>query len=495
MGKTSLARALPKLLDEEARVAVILRPSTSWNAIRSSIAKQWKLGEGGLARSNLLSFARENRLVLVIDQAESASTDILDHLDVLLSYRTEDDEPVVQSVLFANLSAYANNDPPPLIWWLDRIQTLELQFAPLPRDGVGSYIHKHLKRAGWKGGSLFSFDAAHAIHGYTGGTPGEVDRVCELLLNEAAERNLRAIDAAFVHELLDDQAEEDSSTYDTFEELVMEDEFIGAEENAQHKPESAPSLQETLGRFSEPETAFAVENDADPDTSSVDGAERSLDGTSEDTLDGRAEPKSSIDTDQNEEPEIPTLNLVDLATAESQHGEDDCDAHRPAGHDGAAAENEIGESSLTELEAYLSQPPSEEELRAVIGSRLWSAARTAFVVAFAVTLGGVMISWMSGGSEDPVKEKRAIPAIDETRQPNPTIFANPDGLSIAIPEKPVLARLRGPVSQSDAPPPSAAIEPDGSPAVTPPGLGNGPPEQSPAAPAALGNAKLDEASR
>ena len=49
--------------------------------------------------------------------------------------------------------------PCPLVWWLDRIQTLQLEFAPLPRDGVASYIHEHLKRAGWRGKRLFSDEA------------------------------------------------------------------------------------------------------------------------------------------------------------------------------------------------------------------------------------------------------------------------------------------------------------------------------------------------
>jgi len=78
MGKTSLARALPKLLDDDTRVALILRPSTSWNSIRSSIAKQWKVGEGGIARSNLLNVARDSKLILVIDQAETAAVDLQD---------------------------------------------------------------------------------------------------------------------------------------------------------------------------------------------------------------------------------------------------------------------------------------------------------------------------------------------------------------------------------------------------------------------------------
>jgi len=495
MGKTSLARALPKLLDEEDRVAVVLNPSTSWNAIRSSIAKQWKVGEGGLARSNLLSFARENRLVLVIDQAESASTDILDHLDVLLSYRTEDNQPVVQSVLFANLAAEANEDPPPLIWWLDRIQTLELQFAPLPRDGVRSYIHKHLKRAGWQGGSLFSDDAAHAIHGYTGGIPREVDRVCELLLNEAAERNLRSIEAAFVHELLDDQAEEDSSTYDTFEELVMEDEFIGAEESTQPQPESAPSLQQTLEHFAGPGEKSAVEDVPGPDASGSHIEEGAPDASCENVLDGRAQPTSPTDADPDEESGIPTLELVDETPGQLDHVEgveqDDEDLEPGRGTECSAVDQEAPESSLVELEAYLSRPPSEEELRALQGNRLWRFARTAAGVALAVTIGGVMISWLQGGDDEATDEDRAKPAIDTTKQPQPTIFANPEGLSIEIPEKPVLARLRGPVYRSEDSSPSSANEPARS-----PGAGNhGRAEPTSAAPAALGDGKPDEGPR
>jgi MSHA biogenesis protein MshM len=234
LGKTSLARALPKLLSETARVALVLDPTLSWDASRGALAKQWGLESGRLGRAHLLEAARDRRLVLVIDQAERASEEFLDHLDVVLSYRSEDGHPVVQSVLLARLTTTQGEAPSPLIWWLDRIQTLQLQFSPLPHDGIASYIDKHLKRAGWRGERLFSEDAAHAIHGYTGGVPGAVSGLCEELLCKAAAQDLVAIDAAFVRSICeageeDEREEEVWTLEDEFEELALEDEFVDAD--------------------------------------------------------------------------------------------------------------------------------------------------------------------------------------------------------------------------------------------------------------------------
>lgn len=199
LGKTSLARALPRLLGEQARVALVLDPSAPWDSLRDPIARQWGLARTGLARSRLLAASRKRRLVLVVDQAETASEEFLDHLDVLLCHRSEDERSLVQSVLLANLETRDRREPAPLIWWLDRIHTLQLEFAPLPRAGVAPYIEKHLKRAGWQGGALFTREAAHAIHEISGGIPGEVGKLCERLLAEAAPCDLLEIDADFVH--------------------------------------------------------------------------------------------------------------------------------------------------------------------------------------------------------------------------------------------------------------------------------------------------------
>lgn len=201
LGKTSLARALPKLLQDEARVAIVGDPTISWDDCRSSLTKQWSVDSKALSRSTLLEARSEGPLVVVIDEAERASEEFLAHLDVLLSFRTETGDPVVQSVLLANLSTEGKSAPAALLWWLDRLQTLQLEFQPLPREGVGSFLARHLRRAGWRGDALFTEDAGLAIHGYTGGVPGTIYSLCERLLIEAAAQKRSQIDASFVHSI------------------------------------------------------------------------------------------------------------------------------------------------------------------------------------------------------------------------------------------------------------------------------------------------------
>jgi type II secretory pathway predicted ATPase ExeA len=203
LGKTSLARSLPKLLAESTRVVVLLNPSLSWRTLRTAIVKQLGLEGGLLSRTSLAAAAREGRrLVVAIDRAETISRDSLEHLDILLQYRGDDDRQLVHCVMLANLEAASAGDQEcPLLWWLDQLTTLQLEFAPIPAAGVASYIQKHLKRAGWKGGRLFSEEAAQAIHRLTGGVPRAVSEMCDRVLAAAAERGSQAIDAALIDEV------------------------------------------------------------------------------------------------------------------------------------------------------------------------------------------------------------------------------------------------------------------------------------------------------
>jgi type II secretory pathway predicted ATPase ExeA len=194
MGKTSLARALPKLLSEQARTAVWSNTSLDWSNLRASIVKQLGLNEGGLSRSGLIAARQDKqRLVLVIDAAEQLEQETLDHLDILLGYRDDADRQLVHCVMLLNLDNTRGGESP-IVWWLDKLTTLQLEFASLPANGIASYIHKHLERAGRSDDApLFSQDAALAIHRMTGGVPRAVGELCERLLAEAADRGLEQI--------------------------------------------------------------------------------------------------------------------------------------------------------------------------------------------------------------------------------------------------------------------------------------------------------------
>lgn len=276
LGKTSLARALPKLLGDEARVAQVPDAGVPWADCRSTIARQWGLDAGRLSRTALVEARAKQRLVLAIDRAERADEAFLDHLDVLLSYRTEEDAPVVQSVLLANLATGAGGTQAPLLWWLDRIQTLQLELEPLPRDGVASYIAKHLRRAGWRGEALFSEEASYAIHGHAGGFPGEISSLCEKLLVEAASSGRADIDADFVHAICDPKPEGDALTIpDEFSALIAEGDFSGAEDATESTAPGAEGAPVESTDDDDPSTE--PQDDEAPWTFSIDGMEPDTD--------------------------------------------------------------------------------------------------------------------------------------------------------------------------------------------------------------------------
>lgn len=202
LGKTSFGRALPKLLANDAVVAVVLDPNDSWDEIRVRAGRKFGLENASMSRKSLVA-ARPagKRFVLVFDQAEQLCHETLDHLDILLQYKDDNGEQLVHCVMLANLDAAASGTEIPLLWWLDKFTTLQLQFSPIPVEGIRHYVEKHLAKAGWAGGELFTPGALRAIHANTGGVPGSINALCERILVEGGLRGVTSIDEDLIDSL------------------------------------------------------------------------------------------------------------------------------------------------------------------------------------------------------------------------------------------------------------------------------------------------------
>lgn len=250
IGKSSLAAALPKLLESGFHSVLLRDPSVPWERLKAAIVRQLDLPGGLLSRSTLdQSCAPGRPLVLIFDQAEKLDAESLAHLDVILGYKSESGSQLVHLVLLANLEAAPRGLDVPLLWWLDQLTTLQLRFSPIPSDGIRAYVDKHLRKAGWNGASLFTDEAITAIHRYTGGIPGTVGALCEELLAKAAQRRVKEIDADLVHAKFEPKFESNSGResndeghperFDPFEPLARA---------AIEAPRAAEdSLEDTLG--------------------------------------------------------------------------------------------------------------------------------------------------------------------------------------------------------------------------------------------------------
>lgn len=198
IGKTSLARALPKLFAGNTRTAAIFDPGVDWKSIRLELARDWQLSGEKLARAGLLQAARAQRLVLVVDRAERASEALLRHLDALQEIRDESGRSAVTVILFVKQEADTSAAKPAALEWLEASRAALVPFEPLAPDAVADYLERQLQRAGYRGSPLFTPRAALAIHTETDGIPGQIARLCERLLLEAAARRLRTLDEPFV---------------------------------------------------------------------------------------------------------------------------------------------------------------------------------------------------------------------------------------------------------------------------------------------------------
>jgi type II secretory pathway predicted ATPase ExeA len=235
IGKTSLARALPKLLAGNTRVAAILDPGEDWKTLRLALARDWQLGGGKLARAGLLGAARGHRLVLVVDRAEQTRPALLRHLDALQAIQDTDGAPVVTVVLFVRSGRDEEETRPAALEWLEQSQAALIPFEPLAPEAVADFIERQLQRAGYRGSPLFTPRAALAIHTETNGVPGAIARLCERLLADAAVRRLRTIDEPFV------RSRQDARSLQAEIPGRSGDEGGEAWDDADHHPRETPS--------------------------------------------------------------------------------------------------------------------------------------------------------------------------------------------------------------------------------------------------------------
>jgi general secretion pathway protein A len=188
-GKSTLCRAILEALDENYDTALILNPVMTGVQLLRAI-----LGELGLPNTGndrirlmdtlntcLLERAAEDRdVVLIIDEAQDLSHELLEQVRLLSNLET-DDRKLLQIVLMGQ---------PELRDLLERDEIRQLRQRILVRYHLGAigreeteaYIAHRLGVAGANGRPTFTGWALGAIHRYSRGVPRLINAVCDTTL-------------------------------------------------------------------------------------------------------------------------------------------------------------------------------------------------------------------------------------------------------------------------------------------------------------------------
>ena len=211
-GKTTLARTLITELQQDARLRfhLVLDPwYETEQQFLAALCQLFQLPAAG--RSTVaLREAIEHHLfqqgvaegrttVLVIDEGQKLSPEMLEHLRVLLNYETNEYK-LLQLVIFAQLEllprlAQVHNVA-------DRV-AFKYLINPLDEVETAQLIRFRLRQAGLpEGSALFTADALQAIHEATQGYPRRIAMLCHGALEALVMHERPVADAALVRALL-----------------------------------------------------------------------------------------------------------------------------------------------------------------------------------------------------------------------------------------------------------------------------------------------------
>jgi general secretion pathway protein A len=213
-GKTTILRTLLSHLDESKyRVAFIFNPKLTAFELLRNINREFGVDDAGASNPDLIHalnafLLAENEAgrtpILVIDEAQNLSGEVLEQIRLLSNLETEDDK-LIQVILVGQPELRHHLSDHSLRQLNQRI-AVRYQLRPLNREETASYILHRLNIAGRPDGNLFSAAALKRVFTCSGGIPRRVNLICDRSLLTAYSEERGVISARDVNQAVKELA-------------------------------------------------------------------------------------------------------------------------------------------------------------------------------------------------------------------------------------------------------------------------------------------------
>jgi len=212
-GKTTLVRRLIRQLGEQVAVGLISHAHGRFGSIYGWAASALEIAPRddseiaiyeSLVDTFLAHYARGRRTLLIIDEAQNLTVDVLEELRLLSNVNSERDL-VLQILLVGQPELREKLLQPELRQFAQRI-SVDFHLKPLSRSETFAYVEHRLKIAGGEP-ALFAPEAIEFIFARTGGVPRLVNHLADLALVYAYAEQRRSIDAGLLSQVLRDRGD------------------------------------------------------------------------------------------------------------------------------------------------------------------------------------------------------------------------------------------------------------------------------------------------
>jgi len=187
-GKTTISRTLLANLNDGVESAMIFNSAITDMELLETIHQELHISLNGQEKTKkhyidalndllLKNFAAGRNVVLLIDEAQNLSHEVLEQLRMLSNLETER-EKLIQIVLIGQPELQTLLMSPSLRQLNERI-TVRYDLKPLDKRSVQSYIQHRLTVAGAGENVSFSAPACRLIYRYSKGIPRRINAICD----------------------------------------------------------------------------------------------------------------------------------------------------------------------------------------------------------------------------------------------------------------------------------------------------------------------------
>jgi general secretion pathway protein A len=209
-GKTTVCRCLMEQLPEQSNVAFILNPKVTVNELLSSICDELgvdyphvdrsvKTFVDAINRSLLKEHALGRNTVVIIDEAQNLSADVLEQLRLLTNLETNE-RKLMRIILLGQPELETMLSRPELKQVEQRI-TARYNLRPLDRSEIHAYVSHRLAVAGCRE-PVFSVRVINKLYAKTRGIPRLINIICDRAMLGAYVKSQHKVSLAILQEAI-----------------------------------------------------------------------------------------------------------------------------------------------------------------------------------------------------------------------------------------------------------------------------------------------------
>lgn len=210
-GKTTIIRNIIRKHLQNRALSKVFNTRVDSHQLLAMINEDFGLSAVGKDKTTLIrelndfligQYSQGRQAVLIIDEAQNLSPDLLEEVRMLSNLET-DREKLLQIILVGQPELKKTLALPALLQLRQRIQ-INCHIQPLNPAEVEEYILFRLEKAGNREAVVFSSEAVEAVAAYSRGVPRLINIICDYIMLDAFSAQQRDISAQIVHELAKD---------------------------------------------------------------------------------------------------------------------------------------------------------------------------------------------------------------------------------------------------------------------------------------------------